>query len=249
MTVSEHEMDLALAAQLQAALLPGTCPDDCAQQRIGVRNRMSGSIGGDFYDFRSLNRDQFAIVIGDVVGHGIRAALLMTQIMGFLRRHTEDRSRPAAIARDVNAMLIDLGNQVDTILPCSLLYTVIDLPTGMGFMVNAGHPRPLICDRHQCNAHHMGGHDLVLGVEDTAFHEICHTFVPGERLVLRTDGITDAANEHHELFGEARLMDVLSACADADAQHTADAVMAAVEAFRGSAPQTDDETIVIVDRR
>ncbi|HDZ22743.1 hypothetical protein LCGC14_0451580 [marine sediment metagenome] len=248
MTPTEHEMDLALAAELQAALLPKGCPETCEHQRTGIRNRMCRSVGGDFYDFIELNPDQMAIVIGDVVGHGVRAALLMAQIMGFLRSDTQDRSRPANMVGALNEMLIALGDETDTILSCSLLYTVLDLPTGMGFMINAGHPPPIVCERDRCASHGLGGSDLVLGVEPYEPHEICHTFLPGERLVLYTDGLVDATNEAEKTFGDQRLLEVISACSDADPQPTADTVMDAVAAFRGDAPQRDDETIVVIDR-
>ena len=249
MTPNEQLEDLALAAKVQAALLPKGRPEDTAHQQTGVRNRMCQSVGGDFYDFIRLNPEQLAIVIGDVVGHGVRAALLMAQIMGFLRSTTHDLSRPASVARMVNDMLIALGDETDNVLPCSLLYTVIDLPSGLGFMVNAGHPRPFLCDTSRCSAAHMAGHDLVLGVEHYEPHEICHTFAPGERLVLYTDGILDAAAPNHEMFGEGRLLEVLDSCSALGPQEAADTVMEAVAAFRGDAQQVDDETIVVVDRR
>ncbi|MHC4563191.1 MAG: PP2C family protein-serine/threonine phosphatase [Planctomycetota bacterium] len=249
MTFDNHQMDLALAAEVQAALLPKQCPQDCAHQVAGVGNRMCATIGGDFYDFLRLNEDQIAILIGDVVGHGVRAALLMSQIMGYLRSTAEDRSRPFNVIRGLNEMLIDIGDQTNTVLPCSLLYTVIDIPTGMGFMVNAGHPRPIVCDRHLCKDMQFREHDLVLGVQPFEPTEICHTFVPGERLVLYTDGIVDAADAAHELFGEERLREVLHAHNDVGPQQCADAVMAAVAEFRGQADQPDDETIVVIDRQ
>ena len=248
MTSSEHDRDLALAAQLQAALLPKACPGDCPHQETGARNRMCQTVGGDFYDFLHINDEQIVIVIGDVIGHGVRASLLMAKIMGALRADAQGRSRPASAVSALNRMLIDLGDQVDTILSCSLLYTVIDLPTGMGFLINAGHPPPVICDRTKCLNHQVGQHDMVLGVEAYEPRELCHTFTPGERLVLFTDGIIEAANEAQELFGRRRLLGTLNDCADAGPQQTADAVLDAVDAFRNGAPQSDDETIVVVDR-
>ena len=237
-----------MAAQLQAALLPKACPGRCPHQAIGARNRMCQTVGGDFYDFLSLNDEQIVIVIGDVIGHGVRASLLMSKIMGSLRADSRDRSRPASAVNALNTMLIDLGNEIDTILSCSLLYTVIDLPTGMGFLINAGHPPPVICDRAKNVTHQVGQHDLVLGVEAYEPRELCHTFIPGERLVMYTDGIVEAANDDHELFGRRRLLDALNDCAAIGPQATADRIMDVVDDFRGDAPQADDQSVVVVDR-
>jgi len=101
--------DLALAAELQAALLPSACPTDCVHQEAAARNRMCGRVGGDFYDFIRINEDQVAVVIGDVVGHGVRASLLMAKIMGHLRGKPADRNRPGELIADLNDTLFGPG--------------------------------------------------------------------------------------------------------------------------------------------
>jgi len=244
----ERDLDLALAAELQAALLPKACPHDCPHQVAAARNRMYAGVGGDFYDFIRLNDDQIALVIGDVVGHGIRAALIMTQIMGFLRSASGMASRPTQIVAALNEMLVDLGDRVNSALPCSLLYGVIDAPTGSGFFVNAAHPIPLICDREKDTITHLGHSDLLVGIEEFEPSEICHTFVPGQRLVMFTDGILEASDPAHEQFGEARLERIVGECVGNDPDACAEAVFRAVEAFRRDSRQRDDETIVVIDR-
>ncbi len=246
--LSEDELDLKLAAQLQAALLPDSCPLECEHQVAGARNRMCGSVGGDFYDFIYLNTDQSAIVIGDVVGHGVRAALLMAQIKGFLRSDTKDRSRPTRMVAALNDMLCHLGDQTDSIMSCSMLYMVFDAPSGVSIMCNCGHPRPFLCNREQCTSLHLGMHDILLGVEPFEPTEICHTFLPTERIVMYTDGISEAMDETREQFGEDRLRQLIRDNANSSPQQCADAVMASVETFRGQAAQSDDETIVVIDR-
>ena len=245
----EHELDLALAAQLQAALLPKQCPADCPHQAVAARNRMCGSVGGDFYDFLRLNEDQIAVLIGDVAGHGVTAALIMAQIMGYLRSQQEARARPARIVSDLNRILIDLGERTEAVTPCSLFYGVIDAPTGAGFFVNAGHPPPYLCDPERCATLSAHRHDLLLGVQEFDPQELCLTFHPGQRLVLYTDGVPDAMNGKAQHFGERRLRQVVSRHIGAAPQQCADAVFDAVEEFRGRAPQTDDETIVVIDRK
>ena len=247
-TRTEEQLDLALAAELQAALLPDGCPADCLHHVAAARNRMCGSVGGDFYDFIRLNADQFAIIIGDVVGHGIRASLVMAKIMGWMRSDPTGRSRPLHVMKSLNRMLIDLGDRTSAVMPCSMIYVVLDAPTGVAFLVNAGHPRPYLSDSGSSSTVLMGPSNMLLGVQEYEPEEACHTFVAGERLVLYTDGVIDAANDHGQRFGEKRLRQVLADHTAGDPDETADAVFEAVDRFRGDTPQSDDETIVVVDR-
>ncbi|MCK4624179.1 MAG: PP2C family protein-serine/threonine phosphatase [Phycisphaerae bacterium] len=246
---SEHELDLALASELQAALLPSACPHDCPHQIAAARNRMCTDVGGDFYDFLRLNDDQFALVIGDVVGHGVRASLMMAQIMGFLRSGREKRGRPTDTISGLNDMLIELGDRIGKVVPCSIFYVVVDLPSGICFYINAGHPRPILFDRSGDNVTKpFGTSSMLLGIEKFEGDEMCHTFMPGQRLVLYTDGITEAHCPPGEQFGIERLRDIVVRCADDTPDTLADTAMNAVHEFRGSEEQEDDQTIVVVDR-
>jgi len=242
------ELDLALAAELQAALLPSACPHDCPHQRAAARNRMYAGVGGDFYDFIRFNDEQVVILIGDVVGHGVRASLLMAQIMGYLRTPPPSIAHPAKLISSLNEMLLDMGQKVGSVLPCTLFYAVLDLPTGATFYVNAGHPAPFLCDCTKCIVLPIGPRNLMLGVQPFAPEEGCHTFAPQERMVLYTDGVTDAVNEAGELFGATRLHEVINRTAESTPQEVADAVFDAVDAFRGQARQNDDETVCVIDR-
>jgi sigma-B regulation protein RsbU (phosphoserine phosphatase) len=245
---SEQELDLALAAELQAAILPAQCPGDCPNQVVAARNRMCGSVGGDFYDFISLNEDQMVIVIGDVVGHGVRASLMMAQIMGYLRSRAREITRPVELVSAVNHMLIDLGDKTGSVMPCSMFYALLDAPTGICFYVNTGHPRPFLCHTDTGQTQHLGSHDLLLGVDPFVPEEMCHTFLPGERLVLYTDGITDAFDGNGDRFGVQRLREIIASAGELSAEELAERVFDEVERFRGPRPAGDDETIVVVDR-
>jgi len=244
----DHQLDLALAAELQAALLPKSCPAECRHQVAAARNRMCGSVGGDFYDFIRINDEQHIIVIGDVVGHGTRAALMMAQIMGFLRSRPGDLSHPTETVKSLNEMLIDLGNRIDSVTPCSILYGVFDVPSAVGFFVNAGHPAPILCQDGGCGVLGHGARNLLLGIERFEPSETCLTFRPGQRLAMYTDGIIDARNARGEHFGLSRLRKVVSQNAGNTPQACADAVFEAVDRFRRGTPQDDDETIVVIDR-
>jgi sigma-B regulation protein RsbU (phosphoserine phosphatase) len=247
-TTSEEELDLALAAELQAALLPKECPSSCPNQRAAALNRMCGSVGGDFYDFLRLNAEQTVLVVGDVVGHGVRASLLMAKLMGYLRSAPTNLSRPAKMIAELNRMLLDLGERTGSVMPCSMFYAVLDAPTGVGFFVNAGHPLPFLCDTTKCAALHLGSRNMILGVEEFEPQEACHTFAAGERLVLYTDGVLDAANPEGERFQKHRLHELVTQNADQEPEACARAIFEAVESFRAGARQSDDETVVVVDR-
>jgi len=186
--------------------------------------------------------------LGDAVGHGVRAAMLMAKLMGHLRSGPANLTRPAAMVDELNRMLVGLGERTGSVVSCSLFYAVLDLPSGVGFFANAGHPTPLLCDRHKCSTLPWGPRNLLLGVELFQPVEFCHTFAPGERMVLYTDGLTDAANPAGEMFGAARLHEVVDRCSRASPAECARAVFDAVAAFRAGARQTDDESIVVLDR-
>lgn len=242
------DADLALAAELQAALLPASCPSNCAHQEAAARNRMSADVGGDLYDFIRLNDDQVAVVIGDVLGHGVRASLLMAQIMGRLRGNPAGCNRPGERIADLNSLLLGLGERIGQTMLCSLFYAVIDLPTGSLFYANAGHPWPFLFGKAGGDITFLGGHNILLGVQEFKPVEGCQQFHPGQRLVMYTDGLTDTDGVNEEHFGEARLHDAVARTADLPPQACVDAIFATVDAYRHNAPQEDDETLVVIDR-
>ena len=239
---------MALAAELQAALMPADWGIDAPNYRAAALNRMCGRVGGDFCNFIRLNADQVAIVVGDVSGRGVRASLLMAKIMGFLRHRPAECSRPAAIVRMLNEMLLDLGDRMGSAMNCSLFYVVLDTPSGTAFFINDGLPMPLLTDRRAGTVIRLGLPQAMLGVEEFEPEECCHTFLPGQRLTLCSDGVVNATDRNNLQFGEDRLEQVLRRQADAPCQACAQAVLAAVDNFRRGARQRDDETILIVDR-
>jgi len=245
---SQEELDLLLAAQVQSALLPKSCLADCPHHVADARNRMCAGVGGDFYDFLRINDEQIALLIGDVVGHGVRAALLMATIMGWLRSDPANRSRPGQVIAGLNNVLLDLNDKTGSVLPCSMFYAVIDEPSGVAFFVNAGHPRPFLCDKEICSTLHLGPRNMLLGVEEFEPQEGCYTFAPGQRLVMYTDGIVEASNPQGDYFGEQRFHHVISQCADKEPSQLTAALFDSLDDFRQGAGQTDDETVVVVDR-
>lgn len=244
----EEELDLALAADLQSALLPTFQPSPASKNPLAALNRMCGSVGGDFYDFLPINDEQSAVVIGDVVGHGIRASLIMARIMGMIRSDPTFRGRPRQLIIALNRMLLDLGDRVGSVLPCSVFYAVLDEPTGTTFFINAGHPQPLLSGRTNSDSLSLGPRNPLLGVEDFDPKEGCHTFQPGQRLVMYTDGLVESANADGDMFGLPRLRHAIARSAEGPPEQCARNVFHAIDDFRQETRQMDDETIVVMDR-
>lgn len=246
-TSTEEELDLALAAELQATLMPSQWQIDSHHYRAAALNRMCGRVGGDFCEFIRLNPDQVAAAIGDVTGRGVRASLLMARIMGFLRSRPQACSRPCEIVRLLNEMLLGLGDRLGAPVSCSLFYVVLDTPTGTAFFVNAGLPLPLLSDRNTGFSVQLGPVGQSLGVTDFEPAEGCHTFNASERLTICTDGVLNATNQRDEEFGVERLDTVLHNYTSTSARGCVRAVFDALDAYRQGARQRDDETVLVVD--
>jgi CheY-like chemotaxis protein len=240
------ECSITLAGEAQRALLPLKCPPGWGQFAATARNRMCGSVGGDFYDFTRINAEQVSVCIGDVMGHDVRAALLMAQILGFLR--FEQRNRTIQIVSDLNRTLLALGDKVGTALTCSLFYMILDAPSGGAFFVSAGHPPAYLYDPQTGKTDRLASGEILLGIERFQAVEMCHTMGPGSRMVLYTDGILEASSAAGEPFGSQRLEEAIRRHAADGQDACADGIMAEVSEFRQGAAQVDDESVVIVDR-
>ena len=236
---------LELAGAVQAALLEGEAPH-CQCGKVVLRNRMSEAVGGDFHDFRPLGQDQVAFVIGDVMGHGVGAALLMTLIVGLLRADRRDHRRPSQLVGSINEILVGLGRQLCNPVTCSLIYGVVDLPSGILLYVNAGHPEPIVCNRLDGRVHTLAPTTMLLGVQNGVLPESCHQFRQGDRVVLFTDGITEARQEQG-LFGPERLTRIVQEHREAPAEQLAERILQEADGFAESDDPLDDQTVVVID--
>ncbi len=249
MTMPTHNIsdtDLALAAAMQKALLTGETPH-CTCGKMFVKNRMSAQVGGDFYHFSELGQDQVALAIGDVMGHGTSAALLMTFILGQLRANETDQRRPARMVNAINNQLLRLGALVDLPIICTMIYAVVDLPSGIVLYVNVGHPRPIVCNRRHHHLRVLPPTTMVLGVEELDIEESCHQFMANDRLVLFTDGVSETRGDDNVWYSEERLQKFVGAHHNAPDKQLADALFVELDEFSGDTPQDDDQTLVIID--
>jgi len=241
------QQSMALAMEVQRSLLPDGDPDD-PHLDIAGRTRYCDAPGGDYYDFIDVVRPPgrtTLIAVGDVSGHGIASALLMALVRGALRAEAGGEDRLSNLLERVNQVLA-----VDTRHGrfMTLLLLIADSDRGLIRWASAGHDPPLVY-RAAADAFEMpDGGNLPLGiVPQTRYAEYEHPgLLPGDLLVVGTDGVWETQNEAGELFGKERLQRAIREHSDGPAARIADAVEAALSGFRGPLPQQDDVTFVVV---
>lgn len=222
---------------------PLSAPPPDPRFRLAATMRTAKEVGGDFYDFFPLPGDRIALLIADVSGKGITAALYMMNAKALLKArilaHPDD---PALALTEANQTLC-ANNQAHMFI--TVFLAILDLPTGTLTTLNAGHNPPLLRTREGWD-YLRAKHGPALGISPKAkYPALPHTLLPGDRLLLYTDGVTEAQNPAHTLFGERRLLDAIQAASDSP-QATLDALLAAIGAFASTAPQADDITLLTV---
>ena len=246
------EDELARASEIQRILLPSRPPAFPGFVLAGACQPAT-VVSGDYYDFIRLDDTHLGVVIADVSGKGVPASLVMATCRGLVRVSAEQQLSPVAVLRRVNRLLFaDIREDMFV----SLAYCILNSTTGEVTMVRAGHDPPLLFHRADGRIEPLKPPGLALGVDkgpvfDRATHETTFRMEPGDRLLLYTDGVTealDAAGRHE--FGGARLAGVFEreAAAGAAPQPLLGAVQAAVAAFSAGARQHDDITLVVIER-
>lgn len=235
--------DLEAAREIQFSLVAET---EVRSGAVSIHAEMqpADSVGGDYYDVIELGGGRLAFVLADVAGHGLPAALLMALLQGSLRSLVSAGLRGAELVERVNTYLVanTPGNRMVT-----FFYGELDPSTGALTYVNAGHNPPYLIDGSSFDR--LGSTSVVLGSFDGASFTNSAAVMPaGSRLVLFTDGITEAANAGDEEFGEERLEELLAGNAATGAAGFIERTFRAVHGFRGKAAQADDMTLMVVDR-
>lgn len=229
------------AQQIQRALLPATMPqlDGCT---LAARWMPALGLGGDCYDFLRFAPTRCGVTIADVVGKGLPAALLMTNLQGAVRAFATDSAVPHHVATAVNRLLcrhITSGKFV------TFCYAIADLRTQTLAYANAGHFPPVLM-RANGEIERLTNTGLVLGIAPEWTYTTATTpIAAGDRLVFYTDGITEAISPSDEEFGDAQLVSLIRAHRREPADRLADIVTGAVATWTGGAPQ-DDATLIVM---
>jgi sigma-B regulation protein RsbU (phosphoserine phosphatase) len=237
---------LSLAREVQQSLLPSKAPQIQGLQIAG-KSLYCDETGGDYFDFLQLERGgaaKLAAIIGDVSGHGVSAALLMTSIRALLHARTTLDEGPQEIIRYINRQICLDTEETSHFV--TLLYLEVDPISRALEWVRAGH-EPAYLYRPQADRFEiLDGRGMALGVDRKSQYDINRgTASSGEILLLTTDGIFET-RRRQELFGRRRFEEVIRGSHHLDAAGIRDAVFAAVDDFRGQTPQEDDVTLVAI---
>jgi phosphoserine phosphatase RsbU/P len=237
------ERELQVARQIQESMLPQTLPVLDGFD-FGARMIPARAVGGDFFDLFALDATRVGIVIGDVSGKGVPAALFMALTRSLVRAEAVRAATPGEALQRVNRHLLEM-NAAQMFV--TVLYAVLDGSTGMLEYARAGHELPLLLDATGTPQHIVPGQGNPLGLLDMPrLDEQTVALPPGNSFVLYTDGITDALDPAVGFFGLDGLYTVLTSRSLDCAQMIIDAVVNAVVQHQGSAPQFDDLTLVAV---
>jgi serine phosphatase RsbU (regulator of sigma subunit) len=241
------EEELAIGRQIQLSLLPRHCPTVPGWEFAAVY-LPARQVGGDLYDFvQSPDApDQLGMVVADVTGKGIPAALFMAFSRTVIRNEAMNGRSPATILQRANHLITQ---DIHSGLFLSAFYAVLDTNNGQLVYANGGHNQPLWFQAESGVTHWLDVRSFILGAFEEVDWEECTLDVrPGDILVFYTDGVTEARSPAGELFGEERLLATIQANAQASPQQLQEVLLAAINEFMAGQPLADDLTFFIVKR-
>lgn len=228
--------EAAEARIVQEALLPKASPF-APGFSIQGRSLPAGAVGGDWYDFIPLSEGKWGIVLADVAGKGMGAALLMSATRAALRSMADTCFGPGGVLQKLNRQLM---NDIPAGRYVTMVFGIFDPASRKLTFANAGHPSPIF-------ANGVGAHPLPtekglpLGIAESFYSEVTVELAPGSRLLFYSDGISEAMSLADEEFGQERILEQLDR-----KDLCADTFMDGIKAFAGDRPQHDDATVILI---
>ena len=236
--------ELNVATNIQSSMLPSIFPAFPNDKRFDIYATMNPAkeVGGDFYDFFMIDNKHIAIVVADVSGKGVPAALFMVIGKTLIKDHTSLQNNLAQVFYEVNNILCESNSEG---LFITAFEAIINLENGHVDYVNAGHEIPFIYRKGEGYLPHKMSPGFVLaGIENMEFYAGEFDLKPGDILFQYTDGVTEATNTNNELYGMDRLKDILNNNIDLHVNELLHAVKSDIDKFVGEAPQFDDITML-----
>ena len=239
--------ELSVATQIQADMLPSIFPAFPERSEFDLYASMEPAkeVGGDFYDFFLVDDNHLALVMADVSGKGVPAALFMVIAKTLIKNRAQMGGGPAEIIKHVNNQLC-AGNQAGLFVTVWL--AILDINTGKGLAINAGHEHPVLMRRDGKFELVVYRHSPAIAImEDIPYREHEFELHPGDRLFVYTDGVAEATNTENKLFDTERLLDVLNENRDSSPKELLAAVKGGIDSFVDGAEQFDDITMLCLD--
>jgi phosphoserine phosphatase RsbU/P len=233
------QQELEIARELQLAILPKVSTDEDEFEAHAVMIPAK-EVGGDFYDFFRLSQRRVGMVVADVSGKGVPAALFMAVSRTLLKATAVFRMAPGECLNKLNSLLAESNEKS---LFVTVFYGILDLETGILTYANGGHNPPILLSADGTVTPLKGTDGIVLALEpDLTYDEATVEMQAGDTLVMYTDGVTEAMNLSTAMFGDALLAEKLGECAGLSAHDTTARVLDSVHEFSAGCPQTDDIT-------
>lgn len=239
--------ELQIAGQIQASFLPNQFPKIPGWQ-LAVTLEPAGGLSGDFFDFIPLSRNRLGIIVADVADKGLGAALYMAMSRTLIRTYAfEYPSRPDIVFSEANDRIL-MDARANLFITC--FYGVLDPENSTLTYCNAGHNPPyLVSPKNGTKPLALERTGMPIGIEeDSTWIRKNLEFKPGEKLILYTDGITEAQNESGEFFEEDNLIEVVTNNIDKSAYQIQNSILKKIRNFIGEAPQYDDITLMVLAR-
>ena len=238
------ESELKIAHQIQESMLPKIFPPFPERKEFDIFAKMTPAkeVGGDLYDFFLIGEDKLCLLIGDVSGKGVPAALFMAISKALLKTKALQGLSPDKILSEVNELLVP---ENESCMFVTVFCVVLDIKTGNVEFSNGGHNPPLVSKAGGDFEYLSIPKGFVVGaMENMNFKKGILKLDAGDSIFLYTDGVTEAMNEKGELFSEGRLKDSLSKLKNSDASAIINGVMSDISSFVKGAPQSDDITMM-----
>ena len=239
--------ELDMATRIQESMLPNDYPAFPDRDEFDIFAKMTPAkeVGGDFYDFFLVDDDHLCVVMADVSGKGIPAALFMMASKIILKNNAVMGKTPAEILKDTNNSIC-ANNQLDMFVTVWL--GILEISTGKLVAANAGHEYPVLKAPDRKYELIKDKHGFVIGgMSGMRYKEYELTMKPGSKLFLYTDGIPEATNAKEELFTNERMLNALNENPDADTKQTLLNVRIAVDEFVQDAEKFDDLTMLCLE--
>ena len=239
------ESQLRIASRIQTDALPAVAPKFAAYPELNLRASMDTAkeVGGDFYDYFSIDEHKICFLIADVSGKGVPAALFMMTAKTMIRDCALNFGNTAEIFTAVNARLCE-NNKAGMFATAWI--GILDMRTMTLQYTNAGHNYPLLLRDGKCRILKKR-HGLILaGMDDTMYRQDELKLCEGDRLLLYTDGITEARNPTAAMYGEDRLIRLIEETGDEPGEDVLKKITEDVNKFVSGAPQFDDMTMVVL---